>query len=189
MIPKYRKQAVTRLAIVFAMLIVAIFIAAICEKTDYQKFGYIAGFSLLFGSVVLYIFGCIAWAQAKGLPTSIPSGIIAVCIVFMFCIPLIPFFIMFIVLPTILFTMKDRTARERSGEGLKWLKKMVGFICVDSAVVFGLCFLAYYLVFIDPPPKWFGTIAVLSLLLALLSALAWIVMFCIVHNKRNSKHH
>ncbi len=170
------------------MLIAAISIAVACERTEYKKFGYIVGFSLLFGAIVLYIFGCIAWAQAKGLPTSIPSGIIAVCIVFMFCIPVIPFFIMFIALPTILFVMKDRTARDRSDEGRKWLKKVVKYLCFDSAALFGLCFLSYE-IFPDLIPKPLGIVAVLSLFCALLSGLVWILMLCFSSVRRKKSNH
>ena len=188
MIPKHRQQAVVRLATVSAMLIAAISITVGCERTEYKRFGYIVGFSLLFGAIVLYIFGCIAWAQAKGLPTSIPSGIIAACIVFMFCIPVIPFFIMFIVLPTILFVMKDRAVRDHSDEGRKWLRKVMKYLCIDSAALFCLCFLGYE-IFPDSIPKPFGIVAVLSLFCALLSGLVWVLILCFSSVKRNKAPH
>jgi hypothetical protein len=109
LIPKLRNQGFMRLGIGFALLVLAVLVAALLDRTALRNLGY--GSAVLMGVVgtLYYYFGLADLLKAKGY-----SGAIVIAIVVLgFCVPLVSAFIM---TPVVLFALEDKNRRYRRHE-------------------------------------------------------------------------
>ena len=107
MIPKLRNQGFVRLGIGFGLLVLAVLVGVLLDRTAARNLGY--GLAVLMGVVgtLFYYFGLADLLKAKG-----HSGAIVVAIVVLgFCVPLVSAFIM---TPVVLFALEDKNRRYRS---------------------------------------------------------------------------
>ena len=118
-IPKYRKQAVLRIAIGLLALFVAFAMLVFTERKPQKNFGQMIAILLAIGEYVTYVFGCTAWAKAKGYSSSLAIGLIALG---MCCFLLSSF----ILPPVVLFILDDKTLgsrrHSRHSKWLRWIK-------------------------------------------------------------------
>ena len=119
MIPKYRKRAVVRIAVGYAILFAAFIVFASTDRTTYKQAGEAIAIIVALVGFIVYSFGCCAWAEAKGYSTSVAVGLI--CVGFLCCA------ISTLVLPPIvLICLHDKTSGQRSrsrrSKWFSWIK-------------------------------------------------------------------
>jgi Mn2+/Fe2+ NRAMP family transporter len=118
-IPKYRKQAVVRVVAGFLALFAAFAVLVFTERTPQKNFGQMIAILLAIGGYLTYVFGCTAWAKAKGYSSSVAIGLI---ILGMVCFLLSSF----ILPPVVLFILEDKTLgyrrHSRHSRWLRWIK-------------------------------------------------------------------
>ena len=106
MIPKLRNQGLRRLGIGFGMMLLALFVAALLDRTAARQVGFAIAVILCISGLILYYAGLADLVQAKGY-----SGAIVIAIIVLgFCVPLVSAFIM---TPVVLFALKDKNVRHR----------------------------------------------------------------------------
>src|SRR5690349_16800019 len=102
MIPKYRKQAILRVVAGFLALLAAFAVLVFTARTPQKNFGQMIAMRLAIGGYVTYVFGCTAWAKAKGYSSCVAIGLIVLGMV---CFLLS----CFILPPVVLFSREDKT--------------------------------------------------------------------------------
>ena len=119
MISRYRNHAIVRITTAFVTLFVAFVVMALTDSTPQKHLGQFIATILALGGFIAYVFGCTAWAKAKGYSSSVAIGLIAVGA---FCICLFTF----ILPPVVLFALDDKTAayrhHSRRSRWSKWFK-------------------------------------------------------------------
>ena len=105
MIPKYRNQGIILVFSGIGLLIIALGIYGICLENDLKRLGECLAVIIAVIGVILYQWGGVALAKAKGYSTDVAGGIIAVGLV---CCGFI-----FFIAPLVVLFLKDKTRHRR----------------------------------------------------------------------------
>jgi hypothetical protein len=107
MIQKLRNKGLIRLGLGFGLMFVAVVLAGALAQTSARNLGYALGIILAIIGTLIYLFGLVDLAKAKGYDSSIAAVTMLVCLL---CLPIIS---LFVVTPVVLFVLKDKTHRHR----------------------------------------------------------------------------
>jgi hypothetical protein len=99
-----------RLGIGFGLLVLAFMAMALLERTAARKLGEAGGIILIILGMLVYLFGLVDLAKAKGYESSVAAAVMFVCVL---CLPIVS---LFVVTPIVLFVLKDKNRRYRRHE-------------------------------------------------------------------------